>query len=136
MGDINSLGSEKLQGQEKINRILEISRYKENVPKSLNETQRTEYKINLYDGNSYEIVKERLGYIIKRTISESQTEYIEPMKNRKYYSSYSQALKRLNLLTKEINTLHENHEGTSLFGEDKKFVLKTPKSKPDRDWER
>lgn len=133
MGDINSLGSEKLQGQEKINRILEISRYRENVPKSINETQRTEYKINLYDGNSYEIVKERLGYIIKKTISESQTEYIEPMKNRKYYSSYSQALKRLNLLTKEINTLHENYEGTSLFGEDKKFILKTPNNAPEDD---
>jgi hypothetical protein len=50
------------------------------------------------------------------------------MKNRKYYSSYGQALKRLNLLTKEVNRLTENEEGTSLFGEQKKFVLKTPKS--------
>ena len=48
------------------------------------------------------------------------------MKNRKYYSSYSQALKRLNLMAKEMNTLFENEEGTELFGEQKKFVLKTP----------
>jgi hypothetical protein len=53
---------------------------------------------------------------------------MEPMKNRKYYSSYSQALKSFNLLAKELNRVHENEEGVSLFGEEKKFVLKTPKS--------
>ena len=127
MGDLKPLGSEKLQGQEKIKRIIEISRYNETKPSNLNETARSEYNISLADGNRYEIVKEKLGYIIKKTISESETDYIEPMKNRKYYPSYSQALKRLNLLTKEVNRLTENEEGTSLFGEQKKFVLKTPK---------
>jgi hypothetical protein len=128
MADLKPIGSEKLQGQEKLARIMEIARYKEITPNNINETSRSEYQINLVDGNRYEIVKEKLGYIIKKTISESQTEYIEPMKNRKYYQSYSQALKRLNLLTKEVNRLNENEEGTSLFGEQKKFVLKTPKS--------
>jgi hypothetical protein len=74
---------------------------------------------------NYHIVKEKVGYIIKKSVNES-LDYTEPMKNRKYYSSYSQALKRLNLLAKEMNSLHENDEGTSLFGEQKKFVLKTP----------
>jgi len=128
MSDLKPLGSEKLQGQDKIKRILEISRYNEVRPSNVNETSRSEYNIALSDGNQYEIIKERQGYIIKKTISESQTDYIEPMKNRKYYPSYSQALKRLNLLTKEVNRLTENEEGTSLFGEQKKFVLKTPKS--------
>jgi hypothetical protein len=59
----------------------------------------------LADGNQYEIVKERQGYIIKKTISESETDYIEPMKNRKYYSSYSQAFKRLNLVAGELNRI-------------------------------
>jgi hypothetical protein len=49
------------------------------------------------------------------------------MKNRKYYSSYSQALKRLNLVAGELNRLNENEEGVSLYGEQKKFTLKTPK---------
>jgi hypothetical protein len=49
------------------------------------------------------------------------------MKNRKYYSSYSQAFKRLNLLAGELNRLNENEEGLSLYGEQKKFTLKTPK---------
>lgn len=131
MGDLKPLGSERLEGQEKIKRIIEISRYNENIPSNINETSRSEYGITLADGNDYQIVKEKQGYIIKKTISESKTDYIEPMKNRKYYSSYSQALKRLNLLTKEVNRLTENEEGTSLFGEQKRFVIKTPKPADD-----
>jgi hypothetical protein len=127
MGDLKPLGSEKLTGQDKIKRIMEIARFNEVIPSSLNETARSEYSIPLADGNKYEIVKERQGYIIKKTISESETDYIEPMKNRKYYSSYSQALKRLNLVAGELNRLNENEEGVSFFGEQKKFVLKTPK---------
>jgi len=126
MADLKPIGSEKLTGQDKIKRIMEIARYNENNPSNINETSRSEFSISLVDGNNYQIVKERAGYIIKKTISESETDYIEPMKNRKYYSSYSQALKRLNLLTKEVNRLNENEEGTSLFGEQKKYTLKTP----------
>jgi hypothetical protein len=130
MAGLRPIGSEKLEGMDKIRRIMEIARYNENIPQSVNETKSTEYKISLADGNSYEIVKERQGYIIKQNINESETEYIEPMQNRKYYSSYSQALKRLNLMTKEINTLYENEEGTPLLGEQKKkFILKTKKPK-------
>jgi hypothetical protein len=130
MGDLKPLGSEKLTGQEKIKRIMEIARFNEVIPSNMNETARSEYSISLADGNKYEIVKERQGYIIKKTISESQSEYIEPMKNRKYYTSYSQAFKRLNLVAGELNRLNENEEGVSLFGEQKKFTLKTPKPAP------
>jgi hypothetical protein len=49
------------------------------------------------------------------------------MRNRKYYSSYSQAFKRLNLVAGELNRLNENEEGVSLYGEQKRFTLKTPK---------
>ena len=131
MGDLKPLGSEKLTGQDKLRRIMEIARFNETIPSNINETAKTEYSIGLADGNKYEIVKERQGYVIKKTISESETEYIEPMKNRKYYSSYSQAFKRLNLVAGELNRLNENEEGTSLFGEQKKFVLKTPKPKAE-----
>jgi hypothetical protein len=128
MADLKPIGSEKLSGQDKIKRIMEIARYKENSPSSLNETSRSEFNIGLADGNEYQIVKEKQGYIIKKTISEGTTDYIEPMKNRKYFSSYSQALKRLNLLTKEINRINENEEEISLFGEQRKVVLRTPKA--------
>jgi flagellar motor protein MotB len=127
MADLKPIGSEKLKGQDKLNRIMEIARFNEVMPKTINETAKSEYSVPLADGNNYEIVKERQGYIIKKTISESETDYIEPMKNRKYYSSYSQAFKRLNLLAGELNRLNENEEGVSLYGEQKKFTLKTPK---------
>ncbi len=131
MADLKPIGSEKLTGQEKLNRIMEIARYKESSSSKTNDLSTTEYTINLSDGNEYQIVKEKAGYIIKKTISESATDYIEPMKNRKYYSSYSGALKRLNLMAKELNRLNENDEGVNLFGEQKKFVLKTPKPAMD-----
>lgn len=131
MGDLKPIGSEKLTGQEKLKRIMEIARFNEVIPENINETAKQEYSVSLADGTDYQIVKEKQGYIIKKSISESETDYIEPIKNRKYYSSYSQALKRLNLLAGELNRLNENEEGVSLFGEQKKFVLKTPKPAAD-----
>ena len=130
MADLKPIGSEKLTGQDKISRIMEIARFKEVMPKAINETAKSEYSVSLADGHKYEIVRERQGYIIKKTISESETEYIEPMKNRKYYSSYSQAFKRLNLVAGELNRINENEEGISLYDEQKKFTLKTPKPAP------
>ena len=130
MGKLRPIGSERLEGMEKINRIIEISRYKENIPNPVNEVRSTEYGIMLADGNTYKIERDKNGYVIKKSINESEMEYLEPMQNRKYYPSYSQALKRLNLITKEVNTLVGNEENISLFGEQKKFTLKTPKPAP------
>jgi hypothetical protein len=133
MADLKPIGSEKLQGQEKIKRIMEIARYKENIPNNLNETSKSYFAKQLSDGNSYEIVKEKLGYVIKKHVTESELDYIEPMKNRKYYQSYSQALKRLNLIAGEVSRLNGVDEQTSLFGEQKKYVLKTPKVTDDEE---
>jgi hypothetical protein len=130
MGKLRPIGSERLEGMEKINRIIEISRYKENIPTPVNEVRSTEYGIRLADGNTYKIERDKNGYVIKKSINESEMDYLEPMQNRKYYPSYSQALKRLNLITKEVNTLVGNEENISLFGEQKKFTLKTPKPAP------
>ena len=124
MGNLRPIGSEKLQGMDKIRRIIEISRYNENTPNPVNESKSTEYSVDLADGNTYQIIKEKAGYIIKKTINESENEYIAPMKNRQYFSSYSQAYKRMNLMAKEMKTLFENEEGTSLFNENKKYILK------------
>ena len=129
MSKLKPIGSEKLQGTDKLRRIMEIANYK-NSESSLKEST-NDYSINLVDGMSYHIVKEKQGYIIKRGLTESSADYIEPMKNRKYYSSYSQALKRLNLVIKEVNVLNGNEEGTELFGEQKKFVLKRKKAEMD-----
>jgi hypothetical protein len=127
MGGLRPIGSEKLQGMDKIRRIMEIARFNEVLPQSINENKSTEYTLPLADGNTYAIVKERQGYIIKLSLNESVTDYNEPMENRKYYPSYSQALKRLNLMAKEYNGLYGNDEGISLFTEQKKkFKLRLP----------
>jgi len=129
MGKLKPIGSEKLTGMDKLNRIMEIARYKEVIPTQNKDLQTESYSIQLPDGNTYKIVQERNGYIIKRGLNES-LDYMEPMKNRKYHSSFSEAFKRLNLIAKEVSTLHENAEGVSLFGEQKRFTLKTPTPPP------
>jgi hypothetical protein len=107
---------------------MEIARYGEAPKQEINVNETTDYTRVLADGNVYGIVKERNGYIVKKGIDESTLDYIDPMKNRKYHSSYSQALKKLNLIAGELNRLNENEQGIELFGEQKKFVLKTPTS--------
>ena len=117
--NLRPIGSEKLQGMEKINRMLEIARYKESTPNPINEDKSVEYTKTLSDGNNYQIVKEKSGYVLKRTLLESDgnSDYLEPMRNRKYYPSYSQALKRLNLIAKEVNVNEGVETATSLFNE-------------------
>ena len=127
MADLNPLGSEKLQGMDKINRILEIARYNE-PSQNVNESK-ADYTIQLADGNFYGIVNEKNGYIVKSGINESEMEYREPMQNRKYHKSYSQAMKQINLLAGELNRIHEHTENINMIGEQKKFVLKTPEAK-------
>ena len=125
MAKLKPIGSEKLQGEDKLKRIMEIATYQ--MPNSTISESASDYSIGLVDGNTYHIVKERNGYIIKRGVNESTSDYIEPIENRKYYNSYSQALKRLNLIIKEVNNLNGHEEEVVLFGEQKKFVLKAPK---------
>ena len=126
MGRLKPIGSEKLEGSDKIKRIMEIARYNEAVPTPINENSSVEYSIMLADGATYQINKEKTGYVIKKSINEGTFDYIEPMKNRNHYSSYSQAFKRLNLIAKEVNKLTGNESEISLFSEQKKYTLKTP----------
>lgn len=126
MGNLRPIGSEKLEGFDKLKRIMEIARYNEVTPKTINENSSVEYSIMLADGATYQINKEKTGYVIKKSINEGTFDYIEPMKNRNHYSSYSQAFKRLNLIAKEVNTLTGNDSEISLFSEQKRYTLKTP----------
>lgn len=136
MGKLKPVGSEKLEGIDKISRIMEIARYNEYIPQPINEDKSVEYSITLADGRNYQISKEKVGYVIKRSLTESvnEFEYLEPMKNRKHYSSYSEAFKRLNIITKEINTLTGYEKNVSLFTESdvdvKKYVLKMKEQSP------
>lgn len=134
MGDLKPIGSEKLEGISKLKRIMEIARYKENINPHSIELSKTDYKISLPDGYTYEIVKEKSGYTLKKGINENFMDYISPMKSRKFYRSYSEALKKLNLIVSEVNRSIGNDYEIPLIGEQdspkKKFVLKQTKPNP------
>ncbi len=55
MSKLKPIGSEKLQGTDKIKRIMEIAKY--NTPNSTLTESTQDYSINLVDGMTYHIVK-------------------------------------------------------------------------------
>ena len=133
MGKLRPIGSEKLEGMDKIRRMIEISQYNLITPKPINEVSSNEYRKTLADGNTYHIVKEKTGYVIKKGLYESTAEYIEPIKNRRFYPSYSQALKRLNFITKEVNLNEGQTKNISLFvesDEDMEYYLEMDEQAP------
>lgn len=116
MADLKPLGSEKLNGDEKLKRILELTYYKNSNNKTTKSNP--EYISEAKTGGVYGIVKEKDGYYVKRGLNESSLDYIGGMfmKNKNKFSSYAEALKRLELLRGQ----EELHEAT-------KYVLKTNK---------
>ena len=132
MGGLRPIGSEKLNGMDKIRRIIEIATYDGNKGSNLNEDKENVFSVKLADNIDYVIVKEKQGYIIKESFN-GEINYLENIQERKYYKSYSQALKRLNLVAKEKNTLYENKKGTALFeqSEKKKYYLDLGDKKKD-----
>ena len=45
MGDLRPIGSEKLTGDAKLKRIMEIARFNETIPNRINETAKSEYSV-------------------------------------------------------------------------------------------
>ena len=101
MGDIKPLGSEKLQGSDKMKRILELTYYHENKnnPKSTTKSELVKESTN----GVYGIIKERDGYYVKKGLTESTLDYIGGMfmKNKNRFNSYAEALKRMELLSSQ-----------------------------------
>jgi hypothetical protein len=120
MADIKPLGSEKLNGDEKLKRILELTYFNQNNKKS-NSSSKPELVKESTTGGVFGIVKEKDGYYVKRGLNESSLDYIGGMfmKNKNKFTSYSEAFKRLELL-----------KGQEELQEATKYVLKpsSPKS--------
>lgn len=116
MTNLKPLGSEKLNGDEKLKRILELTYYQNNR----NNTNKpsTELVSESKKGGVYGIVREKDNYYVKRGLNESSLDYIGGlfMKNKNKFSSYAEALKRLELL-----------KGQENLQEATKYVLKTSK---------
>lgn len=116
MGDLKPLGSEKLSSDAKLKRILELTYYQSDATTS-NPTE----IIKESKSGVYGIVKEKDGYYVKKGLNEGSLDYIGGlfMKNKNKFSSYAQALKKLEFLVEQENLM----EAT-------KYVLKRPKSAP------
>lgn len=117
MADLKPVGSEKLQGDEKMKRILELTYYGNNKKSS---ASKPELVKESKAGGVYGIVKEKDGYYVKRGLNESSLDYIGGMfmKNKNKFSSYAEAFKRLELI-----------KGQDELNEATKYVLKP--SKPE-----
>lgn len=120
MADLKPLGSEKLNGDEKLKRILELTYYNQKN-KNINESKPELVKEST-TGGVFGIVREKDGYYVKRGLNESTLDYIGGifMKNKNKFSSYAEALKRLELL-----------KGQQELQEATKYVLKTNKPKEE-----
>lgn len=114
MGEINKLGSEKLKGDEKLNRILELTYFNKPI---INKTKKYELVESTNNG-VFVIAREKDGYYVKRGLNEDTVDYIGGMfmKNKFKFNSYAEAFKRLDLL-----------KGQETINEATKYVLKQAK---------
>ncbi len=134
MGDLKAIGSEKLTGQDKIKRIMEIARYGETSKNTELHIKTNSFTKRAADGNIYAIVHEKDGYYVKSGLNESSLDYVNGLSNKRKnrYRSYSAALKRLNLMLKPINEEYNDGYGDSMYEQedDEKLVIKTKQTTP------
>ncbi|MDA7491827.1 hypothetical protein N8447_00390 [bacterium] len=128
MGKLKPIGSEKLTGQDKINRIMEIARYGEVTKNDEYHISTNSFSQKAADGNTYAIIQEKDGYYLKCGINESELDYVSGGMNKKKdrFKSYSKALKRMNLIFKPLNEEYNEGKGHSMYDEmdeQEKFVL-------------
>lgn len=135
------VGSETLQGKDKLKRILELAGVKEKIVEHKLVNKDIEFIKKAPNNRVYAIIRENHAYFIKSTDKETgiKTEdfkYVGGVKHdTKYkYRSYSDALKYLNLIFESLNDgLNKKNinvfEGDSLDSDgnlitEEKFVLK------------
>jgi len=140
MANMKSIGSEKLPLEQKLKRIMEIANYGVGgVTTKDHKSASLTYSITGADGNNYGIIRESSKYNILKE-GENGYQYLDGMLNNKKYTfnSYSQALKKLNLLMKPLNESYADGRQLNLIGEqeeDTKFVLKTPEGEDEEEVE-
>ena len=71
MGGLKPIGSEKLRGDDKIKRIMEIAQYGEVQKNKEYHVETTSFTKTGADGHTYAIVQERDGYYLKSGLNES-----------------------------------------------------------------
>ena len=114
MGRLKPIGSEKLTGDDKIRRIIEIAQYGDVQKNNEYHTETNSFSKKGADGRVYAIVQERDGYYLKSGINESSLDYLNGLQNKRKdrFKSYGAALKRMNLIFKPLN--EEYNDGKSI----------------------
>lgn len=128
---LKPIGSEKLTGQDKVARIMEIARYREVEKNETIHVATNSFSKKAADGNVYAIIQERDGYYLKSGINESELDYVSGFMNKKRdrFRSYGSALKRMNLIFKPLNEEYNEGVGDGMYDEmeeQEKFVLNVP----------
>ena len=97
MGDLKAIGSEKLTGQDKIKRIMEIARYGETSKNTDYHTSTHSFTKRAADGVLYAIVHEKDGYYVKSGLNESNLDYADGLANKRKnrFRSYSGGIKKI-----------------------------------------
>ena len=126
MSDLRPLGSEKLPVEEKLKRIMEIANYGRTPKSTINENKSNKNVEFLMEADNgvYGVVREGSSYYVLKGINEASLDYIGGMfmKDKNKFSSYSSALKRLELIS-----------GQETLNEAKKYVLKSKDTSPVAD---
>tara|TARA_B100001564_G_scaffold358639_1_gene377893 strand:+ start:2814 stop:4007 length:1194 start_codon:yes stop_codon:yes gene_type:complete len=117
MGGLKPIGSEKLEGQDKINRIMEIATYGTVQKNKEYHTSTNSFSKTGADGRTYAIVQERDGYYLKSGINESSLDYLNGLQNKRKdrFKSYGAALKRMNLIFKPLNEEHNDGKAITMY---------------------
>lgn len=113
MGELKPIGSEKLQGDAKLERILELTYYQ-----SPTNSKKSTVIVEETSTGVYAVVKEKDGYYVKKGLNENSLDYIGGlfMKNKNKFSSHNEAQKKALFLVEQEK-----------LEEAKKYILKTPK---------
>lgn len=114
MGELKPLGSEKLNADEKLKRILELTYYQ-----SPTNSKKSSVVVEETSTGVYGIVREKDGYYVKKGLNEDSLDYIGGlfMKNKNKFSSYGEAFKKAEFLVEQEK-----------LQEAKRYILKTPQS--------
>ena len=123
-----------------LKRLLELSDIKPVIKESKMNLSNFELVKKSVNGNTYAIVRENTKYYIKSSqtkenLKESDFDYLGGLANkgRKYFNSFEEATRNLNLMFEEINNHYDGVDNVNLLESDllneKKYVLKLNKPK-------